>query len=483
MLCELSWYQWESCDGRMVKVEHKGTIEEALTSLNDQVTKFLLHVFIKRSQSKAFEDCKLEVIHDSDRALVQLDFSENYTAEYQDEIQSAHWHQKQISLFTVVIWYGDTAQSYVIVSDNLVHDKYAVCCYLAKILDEVRRRFPSVKVLDIFSDGAASQFKNKFAFRFLCTISENYSMYIRWQYFASHGKGAVDGVGGTVKRVVNSAVNCRQGPPVNSASTFIAAAEKHCPNIVLLEVSKEATDMFSKENKLEEMWDDVRSITGTQSYHYIEPVGPHSVRVKEYSTDEHSETHQFAPISPPQGASGSDLSLPGETYEHDADNSSFANSAIRCVDMSVSSVSATSVMADTAFPILHVQGNSALPIASTATGIPDTPKTGGYVAHTVCEIPDNIIIGDFYLIRFGGTKTVHDFVSQVTDYDATLDLHQVKSLRKHSQTGNTFIYPTSTAGKEDISWVELPRQLLKKLPQPHIDKRNRVHFSIPVAAE
>ena len=63
-------------------------------------------VRVKRNQSKAFEDSKV-VANNPEVAVDQLDFSENYTAEYQDEEQSAHWCQGQISLFTVVVWSAD----------------------------------------------------------------------------------------------------------------------------------------------------------------------------------------------------------------------------------------------------------------------------------------------------------------------------------------------------------------------------------------
>ena len=59
MMSEVSWYQWESCDGRMVKVESRGTIEEAVCSVKEQMSKFLMHVCIKRNQSKAFEESKV----------------------------------------------------------------------------------------------------------------------------------------------------------------------------------------------------------------------------------------------------------------------------------------------------------------------------------------------------------------------------------------------------------------------------------------
>ena len=72
-MSELSWYQWESGDGRMVKVESKGTIEEAVCTVKDQITKFLMHVFIKRLQLKQSLRRYTEVV------VVQSEFSQNYT--------------------------------------------------------------------------------------------------------------------------------------------------------------------------------------------------------------------------------------------------------------------------------------------------------------------------------------------------------------------------------------------------------------------
>ena len=34
----------------------------------------------------------------------QLDFSENYAVSHQNEIQSAQWNQKQLTLFTTCSW-------------------------------------------------------------------------------------------------------------------------------------------------------------------------------------------------------------------------------------------------------------------------------------------------------------------------------------------------------------------------------------------
>lgn len=59
---------------------------------------------------------------------------------------------------------------------------------------------------------------------------------IVWHFFAtSHGKGAVDGVVGTVKRAVSTAVLKRQGI-VHNAADYARAATQRCPNVTIEEV-------------------------------------------------------------------------------------------------------------------------------------------------------------------------------------------------------------------------------------------------------
>ena len=70
--------------------------------LKEQLPFFLKHVYIKREQAKYFES-KIENLQE-DEAVVQVDFSENYTCKHQDEIQTAHWSQEQVTIFPVAIW-------------------------------------------------------------------------------------------------------------------------------------------------------------------------------------------------------------------------------------------------------------------------------------------------------------------------------------------------------------------------------------------
>lgn len=61
------------------------------------VPKFLKHVYIKHAQAESFEKEKKDVLEDEDLAILQVDFAENFTCEAQDEIQTAHWNQKNVS--------------------------------------------------------------------------------------------------------------------------------------------------------------------------------------------------------------------------------------------------------------------------------------------------------------------------------------------------------------------------------------------------
>ncbi len=58
------------------------------------------------------------------------------------------------------------------------------------------------KKIIYFSDGAASQYKNRKNFLNLCHHKDDFGMSAEWHFSAtSHGKGACDGLGGTVKRL------------------------------------------------------------------------------------------------------------------------------------------------------------------------------------------------------------------------------------------------------------------------------------------
>ena len=193
---------WQNTDNRVEKVEIIATVEDAFTALKTQLKPFLLHTYVKRKQAVHLK----ELVSNCDGVIVvlQVDFSENATITSQREIQSAHWNHVQATLFTAHAWIGtDSTESILILSDDLNHTKQCVYTYMQYIFNYLKSKCPNMKVFDIFSDGASSQFKQKYLFSNLYSWEQEHDFKIRWNFFAtSHGKGVVDGIGGTVKRAV-----------------------------------------------------------------------------------------------------------------------------------------------------------------------------------------------------------------------------------------------------------------------------------------
>ena len=120
-------------------------------------------------------------------------------------MQSGHWNEKQVAVFTFVVWCQHTCKSAVVISDNLSHTKDSVITFIAKLISELISS--SVKVLQLWSDGPRSQFKDRFIAAAIPWLEEKYSIKLFWNFFvSSHGKGPVNGIGGTTKRIVTQKV-------------------------------------------------------------------------------------------------------------------------------------------------------------------------------------------------------------------------------------------------------------------------------------
>ena len=106
------------------------------------------------------------------------------------QIQSAHWSRKQLSLFTAHVWANSTTYPLVIVSNDVAHNKYTVAACLERILTRIQILIPTLEEVIIFSDGSASQFKQRFLFKNLSFLANKFKINLSWNFFASnHGKG------------------------------------------------------------------------------------------------------------------------------------------------------------------------------------------------------------------------------------------------------------------------------------------------------
>ena len=180
----------------------------------------------------------------------------------------------------------------VLISDNNVHDKTTVVPYSFYVFNYIKENFEGVRVVEVWTDGPTSQFKNKFIFGYIGkTLPDHFNFHLTWNFSAtSHGKGAVDGIGGTVKRLATSAVVTRQAI-IKDANSLIQAVN-HKTKIMLALMSEDYITQTLKNLKMELMWETVRQLPGTMHINCIKPAGKAgNVQASYYKDDKDSFNH------------------------------------------------------------------------------------------------------------------------------------------------------------------------------------------------
>ena len=231
---QIIYYQWNR---ENQKAQVLSTVGEALEELITQVVALKRHCYVAKVQLQQIKQLKSSLA--ASEAVLHEDYSENFVIKQQDEIMSAHWISEGVTLFTAIINKASGGTSYVVISDELTHDKYAVYVYNAAILADANKG-DEINNLHMFTDGAASQFKNRYTLSVLLDPKALHPNLCNmdWNFFGTaHGKGPVDGVGGTVKRTVWRRILQRRAI-INSAEEFAGVARECCPNIRILFVSK-----------------------------------------------------------------------------------------------------------------------------------------------------------------------------------------------------------------------------------------------------
>ncbi|XP_063219709.1 uncharacterized protein LOC134529494 [Bacillus rossius redtenbacheri] len=235
---EVKWNKWIKTEGQLVVEKVSSSLQNLVTQLNTYIPNFKKHVFVKCEQARYFEDKKNNLR--KGEAVMQVDFAENYSIISQDEVQSAHWQHSQVTIFTCCLWFEDMAFSYVVVSDDVSHSKQSAWTFIKTIISHFQQN-PNVSLCDliIFSDNCSSQFKSKYTVFNMCFLADDLNVKtVEWNFFAAgHGKGAVDTIGGQVKRMVWTTVKARR-TTVNNAGEFFNVAQAQCKSTEVLYVSK-----------------------------------------------------------------------------------------------------------------------------------------------------------------------------------------------------------------------------------------------------
>jgi hypothetical protein len=171
-------------------------------------------------------------------------------------------------------------KSFVVVSDNLSHDKNTVVVYILHVLRSFLMTSNhvgstsqhAVTEINIFSDGPSAQNKNRFMYALLDKLRTNLCLKrLTWSFFAtSHGKGPVDGIGGTAKRIVCRSVLARRVESVLNAKDFAEVLMRSDTTIkVILSTPVDDNDILEA-LEVKQIFESAPKIPGIASDHHWE---------------------------------------------------------------------------------------------------------------------------------------------------------------------------------------------------------------------
>lgn len=193
---------------KVMKVTKEHPMDEVISMFHKQIVEFKKHVYAMKHQWDSLTT--LTKTLKEGELVFQVDFAQNYVAKCSSEIQSMHFgaSKPQISLHTGVMHFRQdeeiNCRSFCTLSDNIDHMTYAVWAHLEPILKKAANDFPQTHSVYFYSDSPSSQYRNKtnvyFMRELLPKMFKNLN-HFSWNFMESgHGKGAMDGVGGSIKR-------------------------------------------------------------------------------------------------------------------------------------------------------------------------------------------------------------------------------------------------------------------------------------------
>ena len=171
--------KWTTRDGTKktgthLELVNKNTPPKELTDhLKVSLTGFPYHLFVASWQRHQWEALieNLPVDH----AAIEMDFSENFTTLFQEEVQSLHWAKSQCAIHSCVLWRPSvpddrTADTHVkehwlIISEDLNHDHNFVNHNLNHIvIPKLQQMGCEITTLHQRTDGCAAQYKSRHVF-------------------------------------------------------------------------------------------------------------------------------------------------------------------------------------------------------------------------------------------------------------------------------------------------------------------------------
>lgn len=254
-----------------------------------ELPEVLKHDFLAKSQAAYLE--KLKASLEQGEFIITMDFSENYSFYVQDAVQSQHWSNDQATLHVYVVYYKKNGflchKNFVLVSESVNHDATAVHLYNSKLISFLKEEFNSqdIKKFHYFSDGAGSQYKNRFNFLNLLYHERDFGVQAEWNFFATaHGKGACDGIGGCVKRnAYRASLQKETSAAITTTTKLFEWAQSFFKKIDFSYCSLQEYENHKK--FLQKRFLNAKTIKNTRQFHCYVPIDGKQLKCKNFSDD------------------------------------------------------------------------------------------------------------------------------------------------------------------------------------------------------
>jgi len=113
---------------------------------------------------------------------------------------------------------------------------------------------------------------------------------LNWHYFAtSHGKGVVDAVGGTVKRLVYRSILA--GQQCTSATEFVKIAQSKTNTIEVAELTQ--NDIDESKAQMEPIFKSIKTVSETKKIHCVKALPNNSIEYRYYSRSATKKIFRF----------------------------------------------------------------------------------------------------------------------------------------------------------------------------------------------
>lgn len=200
-------------------VRTEGTISELIKELLLDMKTHPKHLYVADHQQA--QRRLLRENQTTSMIVMDVDYSENITAKYREEPQSAHYCKRQFTLFPVSVEYIQNETNYreeiLCISDDLTHDVVQADTFIKTVMDHLinERGLSPESAVHIFSDRCASQFSNRYMATF---ISQRKN--ITWNFYGvRHGKNLSDTAGANFKTLLTRHI-LQTGDPFDTLDSF-----------------------------------------------------------------------------------------------------------------------------------------------------------------------------------------------------------------------------------------------------------------------